>query len=597
MPITANKGHSQRVLEYKAGLHGIVCKPFSDGAPDGWWYPDGVRTERESDTPATPYVLMANKDGLPLKVFRPQKIGLNGNGRPAGGEYWVSVGDPRLAVSWDYGGAVFMRGIVVLTGLNKVLAATLCGPWLVVWTATTALKCLVSQINFRGDWSFNAALLEATGATYSDDAFAESPLFGAWGAYISPLGSKVVLLTETKIRTFSVSCTAALLSVNMVEANQNTPPAMTDLARLTVNDDFVWTDGSPSLPAQPDTWLGGQDGAATATYSFEYQYGVSWSGESANPVMLTINRNFAFSFDFHADAYFLQEISGVQLDEGGGTFVKQVDYSETHTTVITGLGAPIEVLNKAMTNSLTRTHTCDALDTFTDPEAGLRANCTISLAIAGTDTTTKRTPTLIAGDGSAAVFTEYTGDESADDIAAEYIDDVPVPNELQGGWSGMRYYPTGPGDFFNYSFGGVADSTYSGTLQKTVVAELDGAEVLRHPRAPTQDIPSTIGYYFYPNRINTRTYGGYSFPDGIVDDGRVSSSENLFDLGFMQVSALSRQGDTKAARAQYGGKTVLQVDRELAGDALPLVFVSDHGDGLDFLDVPAGAEVSGLSVI
>lgn len=603
MPITANKGHSQRVLEYKAGLHGIVCKPFNDSAPDGWWYPAGVRTERDNDTPATPYVVLSNKDNQPLNLYRPKKIGRPGNGRPAGDERWVSRDDPNLAVSWSGISFVYMRGVVVLTGLDGTLAATLCGPWLVVWTRTAVYKCLIRLMSFNGDTDANNALLETAGPSYSDNDFAGSVVLGGWGAYISPLGSKVVLLTKTQIRTFTLSCadpepgTAPVLSVSMDETAQNTPPDMTDLARLTVNDDFVWTDGNAGNN-QTDTWLGGQDGTVTADYSYDYQYGVTWDGETPNPVTLTINRNFTFTFDMHTDAYYQREISGTQPEAGGGTFVKQVDYSETHSSVITGLGAPVEVLNKAMTSSLTRTHTCDVLDTFIDPELGERTNCTISLEIAGTDTTTKRTPTIIASDGSASVFVEYQGDESADDISAEFIDDVDSPDELLGGWSGMRYYPTGPGDFFNYSFGGVADSTYSGTLQQTVVADLDGAEVLRHPREPTVGAHGPIsGYYLYPSRLNYRVYAGYTFSDGYTDNGRVASSEDLFKLGFMPVSGVSYQGDTDARRAQYGGKTVLQVDREIVGDSLPLIFISDHGDGASFLNIPEGAELSGLSVI
>jgi len=618
VPITANKGYGDRVLEYRAGLYGIVCMPFDDNNPYGWWYVGTQRVSRDSDTPATPYVLLSsqntveNQSSLPLELYRPKSIGSGGNVRPAGTHYWASAADSKQAVSWDHSGVVYMRGAIVLDGLDKTLAAVLCGSWLVVWTATTVFKCPLTKMSFKGAPDINNALLESTDVHYSSSAFASSSAFDSayWGGYISPLGTKAVFLTATQILTFSISCTAATptslgtLAVDLDEAAQNERPDLTDLARLTVNDDFVWVDGTVGNN-KTDTWLGGYDGAVTADYSFTYQYGVAWDGETPNPVMIEVNRQFDFSFDQHTDAYYQKEISQVQDEAGSGTYVNQVDYSENHTTVITGLGAPVEVLNKAMTNAYTRTNTCDALDTYIDPERGLRAHCTMDVAIAGTDTTTKRTPTVVASDGSVAVFTEYTGDESADDITGSYIGGVGVPNDLYGGWSGMRFYPTGPGGNFDYSFGeyggaGVdaVDGTFSGDIQKTVVAELDGDEVLRHAREKTQGVYTTIyGYDMYPNAINHRTFSEYEFPDGLVDGGRVSSRENLFAMGFMPVNATSFRGDTDAAWAQYGGKTLLQVSREEYGDHGRLIFVSDHGDGASFLDIPTGAEITGVSVI
>lgn len=609
MPITASKGHSQRVLEYKAGLHGIVCNPRSIANPDGWWYPEGVRTERNDDTPATPYVLLSNKDDMPLNLYRPKKIGVPGNESPAGGEYWVSTDNPKLAVSWNHTGIVYMRGVEVLSGLEEVLAATICGPWLVVWADSGVYKCLIALLAFRGDASANNGLLEPTGTTYNDDDFASSVANGGWGAYISPLGSKVVLLTKTKIRTFTLTCSSpesgaeSVLGVSKSEADQNTPPNMDDLARLTLNDDYVWTEGVEGNN-WIDTMLGGFDASVSANYNFEYQYGVTWNGESPNPVMLEISRSFEFSFDMHADAFYQAEHytdSGDLVEtSGGGTFVKQVDYAETHSSVITGLsGEPIEVLNKAMTNSLTRTQTCDDVTDVLYVENGFpHSRCTINIEIAGTDTTTKRTPTIIAGDGSASVFVEYQGDESADDVSFEYEKGVYVPIPAQVTDEVLRYYPTGEGGIGTHSLGGLVDITYSGSLQETVIAVLDGEEVLRHAREPKQDAyPAINGFFLFPGSIEHRTYAGYSFPDSYTDNGRVASNEDLFKLGFMPVSAESRQGRTNGRRAQYGGKTVLEADREPTGEAQPFSAISDHGDGASFLDIPSDAYLYRLSVI
>ena len=586
MPISSEKGHSARVVEYRAGLEGIVSFPWDSGAEDGWWWPSvgGVqaRTKRQEDTPATPYVLLVSDKRTPiLEVRHPKSIGRPGNTQPAGPEHWSHGTDGKICVSWDwYYGRVYMRGVVIIDGLSAIVAATIYGGRLFVFTASGVVSCLIDNLKFLGITAENNSLLEP-GPSYGDSAFGSNPITtDRFGYYVSPLGSSVVLLTRTHIRTFTITSDG---EISLSETSQPEEPNTADLGTWTRDDDY--TQESFLEPNDFNETLtlayyddGGYSGAVSGTLDYSYQYGVVWSGESPQAVMLNITNTY--SMDYDQELHALHAVW--RLNTSNMTEIW--NYGESQLATISGGGVNATLREKSMSHTRTYTHAYEE-----GWDAGGNYTCDMQMIIESTDAT-KKTKEIVRSPGRVVINNVYTGDESADNKTL---------NKLLEGTDGKRnlstrYHPfTGNFDL-DATFFGYGDMTFEGAVAQNTKVELDGSTVFTSDTNNDNGNPATIiGAYLRVNSIKNEVKDwGW---DRSEDGDPLYWAGNLYEDGFMRNNKTGR--NEASGYATRLGKSVAFVEATSGGNYGMNIFASDHADAMTLMDLPPGAEIKNLSVI
>lgn len=589
MPVSADKGHSQRVLEYRAG-GGIVCFPWDYGAEDGWWWPTtagvAVRTERDVDTYATPYVMLKNSAQKPaLVVNRPQKIGKPGNTTPAGQEYWVHENDTRLCVSWWPGGRVYMRGVPILDGLNRVVAATIYGGSLVVMTADSMVSCLLNQLRFDGSTEANNAAMSNV-SNYSDEDYAANSLGAKYCYYVSPKGSKIVVLSTTKIRTVTINSGGA---ASLSESDQPEPPDVSDLARWTRDDNYTLTEGTrpnestPPLTYSTQTWTGGYSGEVSAGFTYSYQYGVKWSGESPSPVTMTITRQIDSSYGQDLNHY-----RTVNLDETAH-YEEYIEYTEEDSSVITGLGADIEVYYKSASQRRDYVH-----DHIEPGNTGNENTTVMSLAIAASDETRRKEDIIRTENSSVIATLVHVNDESADNQTLNKTLELEEVASVA-----TRYYPF-PGTLtIDSSFYQHGDMTYTGPLSRNLSVEIDGNSVLEYDTSHRLNpIVRVQGVKLYCNGLAWFKTGFNA--QAYHPDYPVYYAGDLFEHGFLRDRKNGAESGYAGRYAARLGKSLVHVLTEWHLDetlAEGRIFASDIGDASGLLDIPSSSQVQNMSVI
>ncbi|MBL4781806.1 MAG: hypothetical protein JKX92_06145 [Porticoccaceae bacterium] len=592
MPVSAIKGHSQRVLEYRAG-GGIVCFAWDYGAEDGWWWPleNGVaaRTARDGDTEATPYVLLKNSAQKPTLVLkRPQKIGKPGNATPAGQEYWIHESDTRLCVSWNPStGVVYMRGVPVLDGLDRVVAATIYGGSLVVMSLGNLLSCALNQLRFDGTTAANNAAMNSV-SSYSDDDYDTFTAGKKYGYYVSPKGSKIVVLSSTKIRTVSINSEG---NASLKTSDQPEPPDVSDLARWTQDDTYtdVVTQGEHSGGGFYDihTFTGGFSGAVSAGFTYSYQYGVKWSGETPNPVTMTLSRQI--------DSSYAQEVNHYKASAGDedetAHYEEYIEYSEEDSSIVSGLGADIEVYYKSAS------HRRDYVHDYIEVGNNNDENTTeMSLTIAASDVTRRKEDIIRTEKGDVMATLVHTNDESADNqVLSKTLERETASLDT------YRYHPFSGVGFtdIDSTFYLQGDMTYSGALSRNLSVALDGNTVLDHDTSHRLNaITKVQGIKLYCNGLYwAKTSFG---ADAYHPDYPVYYTGDLFEHGFLRDSKWGAVSSYVGRYARRLGKTLVHVLTEYQLDetlAEGRFFASGIGEASGFLDVPTTAQVQNMSVI
>ena len=593
MPVSADKGHSHRVLEYRAG-GGIVCFPWDYGAEDGWWWPfeNGVaaRSARDADTYATPYVLLKNSSQKPaLAVKRPQKIGKPGNAAPAGQEYWVHESDTRLCVSWNPGtGVVYMRGVPILDGLDRVVAATIYGGYLVVMSLNTMLSCPLNQLRFDGTTGSNNTAMSSL-SSYSDDDYDTYTAGAKYCYYVSPKGSKIIVLSTTKIRTVTVSEDGA---ASLSTSDQPEPTDVSDLARWTRDDTYTLTEGTtpntstPENPYTTKTWTGGYSGSVSAGFTYSYQYGVKWNGETPEPVTMTLTRQIDSSYEQDINHY---RPTDSDLDETAH-YEEFLEYTEEDSSVITGLGAAVEVYYKSASHRRDYVH--DYLqegNIFGGPDS-----IVMGLTITASDETRRKEDIIRTENGGVVASLVHTRDESADNQTL----DKSIAWE-DGHISTYRYHPYPGNGSLDSTFYQNGDMTYAGPLSRNLVVDMDGSQALNHDTSHRLNaITKVQGIHLYCNGLTWKKAGFAA--DAYHPDYPVYYTGSLFEHGFLRdrkyggVSSYLGRYATRLGKSLVHVMTEWQLDETLAAGR---IFASDIGDASGLMDIPSDAQVENMSVI
>ena len=617
MAFTAQKGHAHRVLEYHARRTGIVLAPFNDADLDGWRYPliDGerTRTARSPGHVSTPYAVLSTPNPqTPLRATHPNTIGNPGNERPHGHMHWINDVDPTISISWDGNQDVYMRGFKVFTTL-AVRACSVYKGTVLVATETEVYTCKVADMVFDGTaeaLAANDALLTLR-ISYSDPNLVQNPLGnsealgGSYGFYISPLGSVVVLLTKVRSLTLTISDEGG---VSVATENQPTPPDLTNVGPLSYIDTYenVVTDivtewhesdppGNPVLVQVEHTNnpTGGSSATANFDIEYTYQYGVVWAGETPQPVHMNILRHWDFEYTQVAEGHErVYSVDGKEQWANGG-YVGTVEYSETSTNTITGMGDPIVVYTRNQTHARNWTQSLQpwVARPLNEPGDDPIAFNDFALTINNTDIVTGSNDVIRSSDGRVVVTVNYenSGAFAVVGGSGTYSWD---PNDF-----GVEVVPS-PETFPNFRSIGwqnpsaSAVHTTTGTREYSVT--IDGN--LWVLPIDTPDVVEVLSNSaFAPARID-KFYTAAQFVNLGEVDGHVSWNENLFSPGFLR-SFNKVLGDFRYAT--YNGKSVVAADPDISDEHefLQRIFASDTSTPYDLLDIPSDAKAPWVSVI